>query len=432
MQSKLTLSVIFSFKNEEQVIPELLNRLRSVLNEECPGAYELIFVNDRSTDRSEEILMDEARKHHDIKIITTARNAGVSPCVLLGMEYSSGEAVIYMDSDLQDPPEIIPELLKKRREGYDVVHTIRLSRTGESKIKLLITQTGYRIIKWVSSIDLLVNAGDFKLLSRKAVNEVNKLKEKKPYMRGLATWVGFNQTQIYYHREARGEGDTKFPIFSLSVINNFLDSALISFSDVPLKIFMLVGFIISLLAFMYLPYIGIKKLFGFTIAENYLFIAAFFFLCGMILLGIGILGLYTCSIFFESKKRPNYIIDRKFGFNPTDYLNNNQQTQNNLGNLITENEIFNIYFNQVQDNNQKVSDYLIVEPKLIKKDSLVTGVAILPIYKDKFGLLRVKRYAINADSWEIPRGFIKVEESIKQSAIRELEEETGILCQENQ
>lgn len=420
METKCTLSVIFSFKNEEDVIPELLNRIRSVLNKECPNSYELIFVNDCSTDNSEQMLIEESKKHNDIKIITTARNAGVSPCVLLGMEYSSGEAVVYMDTDLQDPPEVIPELLRKWREGNDVVHTVRLSRAGESEVKLFITHIGYKLIRWASSIDLMINAGDFKLLSRRAVNEVIKLKEKKPYMRGLVTWVGFKQDKIDYHREARGGGESKFAVFSTSVINNFLDSALISFSDLPLKLFMIFGSFVSFLSFLYLPYVALKRLLGYSIPENYLFIAVFFFLLGFIILGIGVLGLYISSIFFETKNRPNYIIDHTFGFEP----NQNQDSSTKV--IPTENTKFNISLNSFKHNEDIDNNFLVVEPKVMSAENYITGTAILPVYNNTFGLIQVKRFVFNENFYEIPRGFIEQNESLAVSASRELNEETGI------
>jgi len=307
-------SIVLSFRNEEETIPELLRRLRKVLRDECTCRYELIFVNDDSSDRSRELLMEAAEGYNDIKIINMSTVFGVSPCVLAGMEYSSGDVVIYMDSDLQDPPEVIPELLNAWKNGSDVVHTVRLSREGESRIKLWISKLGYIILKYGSSIDLIINAGDFKLLSRRVVDEVVKLKEKRPFMRGLVHWVGFDQAQVSYHRESRKGGKTKFPVFSRRVINNFLDSALISFSDVPLKVFIVLGLLISFVSFLYLPYLGIKRLLGYGIPEGFLFVAAFFLLGGMILLGIGILGLYISSIFLETKARPNYIVKSTFGF----------------------------------------------------------------------------------------------------------------------
>jgi len=307
-------SIVLSFRNEEEVIPELLRRLRKVLGERCACRYELVFVNDDSSERSRELLMDAAEGYDDIKIINMSRVFGVSPCVLAGMEYSSGDVVVYMDSDLQDPPEVIPELMEAWKGGADIVHTVRLSRAGESRIKMWITRIGYRILKYGSSIDLIINAGDFKLLSRRAVDEVVKLREKRPFMRGLVHWVGFDQAQVPYHRASRKGGKTKFPVFSRKVINNFLDSALISFSDVPLKAFVVLGSLISFVSFLYLPYLGVKRLLGYSIPQGFLFVTAFFLLGGMILLGIGILGLYISSIFLETKGRPNYIVKSTFGF----------------------------------------------------------------------------------------------------------------------
>ncbi len=314
--SKTFLSVVFSFRNEANVLLELITRVRRVLDKECPDRYELIFVNDDSTDESESILLEEAKGRHDIKIITTSRPFGVSPCVLAGMEYSSGEAVVYMDADLQDPPEVIPELIKAWKDGdeIDVVHTKRLSRAGESRVKLLVTRLGYIILKYVSSVNLLIEAGDFKLLSRQAVHHLIRLKEKKPYLRGLVSWIGFNQTSISYHREARFAGETKFPVFSAKVIQNFLGSALISFSDVPLQLFTISGFLASIGSFVYSLYIIIRKILGYDVPDWSPLMIAVLLLGGMILLGIGVLGLYINSIYLETNKRPNYIVKRTFGF----------------------------------------------------------------------------------------------------------------------
>ena len=258
------LSIVLSFRNEEEVIPELIRRLREVLKNECAkqtiSNYELIFVNDASTDRSLELLMNAAKKNKDIKIINMSRNFGVAPCVLAGMQYAKGNVLVYMDADLQDPPELIPEMLRVYREQkIDVVHTIRKSREGESRLKLLITKLGYFILKKVSSVDIPPEAGDFKLLSRRVVDHLIQLKEDKPFIRSLISWIGFKQTTIEYHREKRFAGKAKFPILGKKVISNFLNSALISFSDVPLKLVSLMGFLVSIGAFLYLIYITIHK-----------------------------------------------------------------------------------------------------------------------------------------------------------------------------
>ena len=234
----IKISMIFSFRNEEDVLPELVSRVRNVLKLEkdkgIVSDHELVFINDHSTDKSEGLLMELDRGHGDIKIINMSRNFGVSPCVMTGLKYSTGDAAIYMDADLQDPPEVISKILEVWKEGenVDVVHTVRTFRAGEPFIKLQIAKLGYWILRKTASIDLIAEAGDFKFLSRRVINHLNKLGEYNPFMRGMVAWVGFNQRRVEYKRESRFAGDTKFPIFSRKVINNFFSSALISFSSV--------------------------------------------------------------------------------------------------------------------------------------------------------------------------------------------------------
>lgn len=315
------LSVILSFFNEEEILPELIRRLRNVLrkeyDEERLSGYELIFVNDASTDRSEDFLLEEAKKYHDIKIITMSRNFGVSPCVLAGMEYSSGDLVVYMDADLQDPPELIPEMLKAWREGNDieVVNTVRLSRKGEPFLKLLITKIGYRILKYVTNINFIIEAGDFKLLTRRAVLHLRRLNEKLPFLRGLVYWIGFNQTVVYYHRDARYFGRPKFRLTDPRIIHNFLFSALISFSDVPLSLALFIGLVTIFLSFGFLIYVLIQRfVLAYTTPGWTALMMVITFLGGIQLVIIGIIGLYINAIFLEAKHRPNFIVDRAFGF----------------------------------------------------------------------------------------------------------------------
>ena len=322
-------SVILSFRNEEDVLPELIKRLRQTLISEkikkVIAAYELVFVNDVSTDRSLEILLSELQNHKDIKIINMSRNFGVSPCVLAGMKYATGNILVYMDADLQDPPELIPEMLNAyKKMGVDVVHTQRTSRDGESKIKLAITKLGYSILKKVSTIDIAPNIGDFKLLSRRAADHLIQLKEHRPFIRGLINWIGFKQTTIKYKREKRFAGETKFPIFSAKVIGNFFNSALISFSDMPLKLISLVGFLVSMGAFAYSIWVMINKFLGHNIPGWSALMVAILFLGGLNLLAMGILGLYINSIFIETKRRLNFIVESTFGFDK-----NNQANANN-------------------------------------------------------------------------------------------------------
>lgn len=315
----MKISVIFSFFNEEDVLEELVARVRSVFRNDLSEritAHEMIFVNDRSTDGSLALLRNLAEGHNDIRIINMSRNFGISPCVFAGFEHSTGDAVIYMDADLQDPPEVIPQLVNLwfENQNLDVVHTKRTSRAGESKVKLLITRIGYAILHKVSHIAIQPEVGDFKLLSRRAIKQLIRFKEHRPFTRGLVNWIGFNQTTITYHRDERFAGETKFPVFSWGVISNFLDSALISFSDVPLKISLLVGFLVSFGAFCYLSIIFFMKFMHWSIPGWAAIMATMLMLGGIQLFTLGMLGLYINSIFIESKKRPNYIIESTFGF----------------------------------------------------------------------------------------------------------------------
>ena len=310
------ISVVLSFYNEEDVLPELISRLRNTLKEKFFNNYELIFVNDASTDNSLEILKKFSKGNNDIKIINMSRNFGVSECCLCGMKYAIGKAVIYMDADLQDPPELIPTLIEEwqKDDDIEVVYTTRTSRDGENSIKMLITKFGYKILRSFSNIKLPDNSGDFKLLSRRAVDELLRLNEKKPFLRGLVTWIGFKQAQVFYKREKRFTGKTKFPIYSRRVIDNFLDSALISFSDIPLKLSLVLGFMVSISSFIFLLIVFFQKFIGLAIPGWSGIMATMLVLGGMQLFTMGILGLYINAIYLESKKRPNYIVKDTFGF----------------------------------------------------------------------------------------------------------------------
>ncbi|HEV3005553.1 MAG TPA: glycosyltransferase [Pirellulales bacterium] len=314
------ISVVLSFWNEEEVLEELLRRLRAVFEELIAeseiGGYELIFVNDASTDGSERILRQAALDRGDVKLINMSRNFGVSPCVLAGMLHAAGDAVIYMDADLQDPPEVIPALVRawKADPHVEVVHTVRRSRAGESLVKLAITRLGYAVLRAVSTIDLPLEAGDFKLLSRRAVDYVTRFGEKRPFLRGLVCWIGFKHEIVHYHRQARHSGTTKFRVLGLKVIRNFIDSAMISFSDVPLKASAALGMLFSASALVYMFWVLFEWSRGQSIPGWSATMVAVLFLGGVQLLSIGVLGTYISSIFLEVKGRPNFIVKDTFGF----------------------------------------------------------------------------------------------------------------------
>jgi glycosyltransferase involved in cell wall biosynthesis len=314
-QDEIRASVVLSFYNEANVLPELLKRLRAVFAElkefNEVASYELIFVNDNSTDQSEQLLRKEMSKG-DIVLVNMTRNFGVSECVVAGMQQSTGDVLIYMDADLQDPPEVIPSLIQawKNDAEVEVVYTTRTRREGEHPLKMLLTKFGYRLINFISDIQLPVDSGDFKLVSRRVVDHILELKEDKPYLRGLISWVGYKQTQVFYDREARfdGRNNTKFPVLSKRVIYGYLDRALISFSDAPLKVILIFGFILSVISIGYISVVFFQKLMGWSVSGWAAIMSTILLLGGTQMMMLGFIGLYVGSIFRETKKRPQYLI----------------------------------------------------------------------------------------------------------------------------
>jgi dolichol-phosphate mannosyltransferase len=234
---------------------------------------------------------------------------------MAGFRHARGDAVIYMDADLQDPPELIPTLVEKWQNGAEVVHTTRTRRKGEHPVKMWLTRQAYRIINWVSDIDIPANTGDFKLLSRRALDHLLLLEENDPFMRGLARWIGFKQEQVFYEREARYAGTTHFSLLrSLNPIREFV-RGLTSFSSLPLYFALVVGFAVSMGAFAYLLYILFTRLFlGMHLPGWPAIMVTMLFLGGTILFTIGVLGIYVGRIHREIKRRPPYIIESVVGF----------------------------------------------------------------------------------------------------------------------
>lgn len=303
----MLLSIVFSFRNEESNIPELVKRVSAACVAIDDLSYELIFVNDASTDNSLEILM-RLRTQFPICIVNMSRKFGVAHCCLAGFAQARGDALIYMDSDLQDPPEIIPEMVKKYREGADVVHTTRFVREGENPIKMWITKKAYQIINYFSEIPLPKNTGDFKLLSARVYKEVLALNEYDPYMRGLSVWVGFKQDFIIYKREPRYSGDAKFPLFSGGPIKEFI-RGLTAYSAAPLYISFFMGLTVSLIAGLLILWSLLIKFLGLASpgASGIMIATAFF--SGIILMTNGIMGIYIAKIYYEVKGRPRYIVE---------------------------------------------------------------------------------------------------------------------------
>jgi dolichol-phosphate mannosyltransferase len=292
-------SVVLSFRNEAENIRALIGRLAGMFAGQ-PVDYELIFVNDASTDRSLEILIGEREQNPRVKILNMSRRFGVAEGVLAGMEAARGDAVVYMDADLQDPPEVIPELISRWQAGSDVVHTVRTRRHGESPFKMFATKMAYRIIQFGSAIELPVDAGDFKLLSRRAVDHLLRLREADPYLRGLVVWLGYPQVFVPYERDARHAGRTHFPFFSRNPWKTFA-LGLTSFSFMPVYACLALaaaGFVLSAaLAF-----------------TEGLLASLFAFLWALLMTAVAVVGVYVIRIYKDVRGRPAFIVASRVGF----------------------------------------------------------------------------------------------------------------------
>tara|TARA_B100001093_G_C26813211_1_gene1008445 strand:- start:525 stop:1463 length:939 start_codon:yes stop_codon:yes gene_type:complete len=299
-------SIVFSFRNEEKNLKELVNRVDTTFKKIDNYKYELIFVNDDSNDSSEKILED-LQETYRIKIINMSRTFGVGPCVLAGFKHASGDCVIYLDSDLQDPPELIAKLLNEFENGNDVVHTVREKRLGESNIKLFFTKLAYKTINKLSEIDLPIEAGDFKLISRRALQNILSQKEFRPYVRGLSVWVGYKQSFVYYTRDARVHGKSKFSLFSHGPINEFING-ITSYSLKPLYAGIFLGFLSLLFSVALIAYALFAKFNDLAIPGTTGILIAVSFFSGILLFTLGLMGIYIARIFEQARGRERYIV----------------------------------------------------------------------------------------------------------------------------
>tara|TARA_B100000767_G_scaffold243710_1_gene241544 strand:- start:3260 stop:4198 length:939 start_codon:yes stop_codon:yes gene_type:complete len=300
------ISIIFSFKNEETNLNELIKRIKSSLSVINNWKYELIFINDCSEDSSEEILID-LQKNNPITIINMTRTFGVGPCVLAGFREAKGDAIVYMDADLQDPPEIIPKLIKEYEKGSEIVHTVRTKRYGESLFKIGVTKIAYKIINYLSEIPLPTEAGDFKLISRTALEKILLQNEFRPYIRGLSIWVGYKQSFVNYERDPRAGGESKFPLLSKGPITEFI-SGITSYSLKPLYLGVVLGFFSLIFSIILIMYALYSKFVGIAAPGSTSIIITISFFSGILLFTMGIIGIYLARIFEQTKGRDQYVI----------------------------------------------------------------------------------------------------------------------------
>lgn len=306
------LSVVVPLYNEELVISEMHNRLRSVLDAHEID-YEIILVNDGSGDRTEELAKGICRDDPNVRLISFSRNFGHQIAVTAGLDNSAGHAVVIIDADLQDPPEVIIDMLGKWRAGCHVVYGVRSKRKGESLFKIATAAAFYRLIRKLTRVDIPVDTGDFRLLDRKVVDQLLTMRERNRFVRGMVSWVGFRQEKVEYIREQRFAGETKYPLRKMV---RFAVDGVLSFSDVPLKISSVFGLICAVLSFVLILYGLTVRLFypQYAIPGWASVFSAVLFLGGVQLICIGILGEYLGRVYDEIKGRPLYVVKDKTNF----------------------------------------------------------------------------------------------------------------------
>ncbi len=304
-------SLVVPIYDEEAVLPMLLRRLDALLDA-LDGPAEAILVDDGSRDASPIVLEAKARADRRYRFVKLSRNFGHQIAITTGMERAAGQAVVVMDADLQDPPEVVLDMIAKWKEGYEIVYAERLSREGESRFKRVTADLFYRLLGKLSDVEIPRNVGDFRLVDRKALDSFLAMPERDRFVRGMFAWLGFSQTSVQFHRPPRIAGQTKYPLFKMI---RLAVSGVISFSDAPLRLALWAGMAVSALAI----------LFGCWIIAMWASQADFVrgwsssivitaFLCGANMMMTGIMGLYVGRIYAEVKGRPLYVVDKSVGF----------------------------------------------------------------------------------------------------------------------
>jgi len=302
-------SLICPCYNEEEVINVFLEEISAVMDA-IGKSYEIVFVNDGSTDNTLTKLLAAKKRYGNIKIINLSRNFGKEAALTAGLDRAEGKVMIPIDADLQDPPELIKELIAHWEKGSDVVLAKRTDRSEESFAKRTSAKLFYRLNNKTSKVCIPENVGDYRLMSRKVVDALKQLPESERFMKGLFAWVGFKTSVVEYKREARRAGKTSYSGWKLW---NLAVEGITSFSTFPLKIWLYMGFVISLLSFLYGTMIVLKTiLFGVDVPGYASMMTIILFLGGIQLIGIGVLGEYVGRIYMESKRRPTYIVEAEY------------------------------------------------------------------------------------------------------------------------
>ncbi|RME69556.1 MAG: glycosyltransferase [Chloroflexi bacterium] len=309
--AKIRYSIVAPCYNEEGNIRELYRRIRAVMDQ-TGDPWELVLVNDGSTDRTGELMRELHAQDRRVHFIDFARNFGHQIAVTAGLDYAQGEAVVIIDSDLQDPPELILEMIEKWKAGYQVVYAVRKERKGETWFKLFTAKLFYRLIYRITDVQIPLDTGDFRLMDRKVVDALKQMRERHRFIRGMTSWVGFRQTGVTYTRAERFAGETKYPLRKML---KFASDAITGFSFFPLQLATYLGFTIAALAGVGVIVVIIARLYG-----NQAFLGQattlvmVLFLGGVQLISLGIIGEYLGRIYDEVKARPMYVVNEAVGF----------------------------------------------------------------------------------------------------------------------
>lgn len=319
------ITILVPAYNEEAVLNKFYERVSEVMRTLTSYNYEILFINDGSKDSTLSIIKNLRERDHRVSYVNLSRNFGKEIAMIAGLDYAQGDAVVIIDADLQDPPELIPEMINYWEMGYDDVYAKRRSRAGETWLKKWTSSLFYKILQKMTNINILENTGDFRLLDRRAVEALKKLRESQRYTKGMFSWIGYNKKEILFDRDPRAAGETKW---NYPKLINLAIEGITSFTTAPLRISALLGVIISLFAFIYMIWIITKTLlFGEPVSGYPSLMTVILFLGGIQLISLGIIGEYLGRVFNETKNRPLYFVDE---------YNDEKESNNNSEKLLLE------------------------------------------------------------------------------------------------
>lgn len=300
-----SLGLVIPTYNEATILPRLFARLKR-LQEEVPRLSEIIFVDDGSSDESFHLLLEAASEHCGWRVLRLSRNFGQQIATMAGLRHTSADGVILMDADLQDPPEAIPKMVELWDQGWDVVYGIRRVRHGESWLKRASAKLFYRLLRRLSDVDIPIDAGDFRLLDRRVVSVLNRIEERRPYLRGLSAWVGFRQTGLVFERQPRVDGQSNY---SLGKMVHLSVDAITGFSSTPLKLVTRIGLLVACSSGIYGIVVLARWLNGSMISGWAMMMIAMLFLGSVQLISLGIIGEYLANLSIEARKRPLFVVE---------------------------------------------------------------------------------------------------------------------------